>query len=138
MSDKKVEVQQFVKDVDTAIATILDNAITLAIGEGISVCHVYDGLSNVLAQRLGQLEMFHIESDLQCKDPDAKITKEMLSASLVSVQINALASLQAGMETVLTSRGHFSIKQLKKEINEGAPIPPKTGDEDSGSGRTFH
>lgn len=150
--DKKSDeqVQKILQKVDVGILDILGEAIMTAEDGNVDLCKFFDGLSHILAQRVGHIEMIHLESDLNkgkwLDKNSSKITKDDLLKNVGTIQVNAIYSISKGMEDVLTTGGHYTLKQLKEDLKNDQIDQPhdltlqmkkKPGD-GQGGGETVH
>lgn len=133
MTKMDPKLEMILRTAEREFGLILDGAIDQAEVDGLSACTVYEGLSHLLAQRVGQIEMIHLESDVKGDNVEKVIDKDLLTRAIGMIQINCIASLTQGMNQVLVSGGHYTIDQLKADIIGAA----KKSDDDNG-GKTFH
>lgn len=143
MSKPKLDpkVKELLSAFSQDIGTLIDQTLVIADSEEFNICQIYDGISHIMAQRLGQLEVLHLESDMKTDDPDKRIDKDLLAKFLSSVQVNAIHSLSMGMNDVLKSGGHYTLDQLKSDIMDSiknVKVKPSSDEDDEGNGRTFH
>lgn len=151
--DKKSDeqVQKILQKVDVGILDILGEAIMAAEDGNVDLCKFFDGLSHILAQRVGHIEMIHLESDLNkgkwLDKNSSKITKDDLLKNVGTIQVNAIYSISKGMEDVLTTGGHYTLKQLKEDLKNDQIDQPhdltlqmkkKPGDGQGSGGETVH
>lgn len=140
------QVQKILGKADTGILDVLGEAIMAAEDGNVDLCKFFDGLSHILAQRVGHIEMIHLESDLNkgkwLDKNSLKITKDDLLKNVGTIQVNAIYSISRGMEDVLITGGHYTLKQLKEELKNDKIDTPhdlslqmrKKKDDDSTSG----
>jgi hypothetical protein len=150
MSDIDPKLKKLLEDFNKKIGLLIDETATQGLDEELDFCALFDSMSHLLLQRAGQMEAGHLESDKDMVKPGEKITKEELAGAISTIHSNALKSLCIGMDTVLSSGGHYTIEKLTTEIVEkikelrndqdkSTSKPKKgSGNDGSNSGRTFH
>lgn len=140
MTEKNMDpkLKKILQDFAHDMAVLVDASIHIGEMQGLDLCKVFDGVAHVIAHRLGQLEIIHIESDLAEKNKSAKIDKDLLTKTIGSTQLNTIYSLMSGMNDALKSGGHYTLDELKKEMKEDLKSSGKKNSDDDDGGKTFH
>jgi hypothetical protein len=125
------------KRVGRITSAALDEAVLEAAQKGLDLCEVYDALSHTMAQKVGHIDILHVESDMRTKDPKASITRDELVNIMTISQTNAIHSMTLGVNEALKSGGHYTVDELEadlqKDLAKVSSKPKKDGD-----GGTFH
>lgn len=110
------KLKELLEGFSLSLGKLIDETLDKAELQQMDMCVAFDSMSHLISQRIGQLDMIHIESDMLDKDPNAKIDREMLEKLIDNIQLNAVYSISLGMNDVLKAGGHYTIDELKTHL----------------------